>query len=446
MRAIPFIRQQETAHLDPEPDQSGEHPERQVELLTQLLRFVGALVLIAAASVFLVQNWARGDDISRYAMLLGFSGLMTIAGLLCGVGIRESKGARTLLGLVATIMPVHFAVLGGLFYSRFALDGVLTHYGTYTSWIAPSKAAAIVTPLCAVPVLAGFMYVAFWALAGEMAGRLTGLFLVCNLALLVPVRSADLVAWQVIILLVGLVFFGRKCLRQDVVMQTFEGYWVRGMLWLPVMVLLGRQYALYTGSALLSGGVWGSLALFLFVGARLCKENVRNILQAFSTFPTLVACFFFVCEVVDVFGLSLGWFLPLFAFFQGGALSVMSLYTSTPGAGYRRAAAIVGVSSLIGNLILLPGVGAAFASLFFGIVLLGYGVWSRQKVMLAMGALASVVGLGYHVRQAIYLYSWGNWGSLALFGLAIILAASFLEKNHLTLRQRMARLHEKFRE
>lgn len=445
MRAIRSVQQHETARLDVEPEQPVERSEKQIELLTQLLRFVGALVLVAAASVFLVQNWTRGNDISRYAMLLGFSGLMTIAGLLCGVGIRESKGARTLLGLVATITPVHFAVLGGLVYSRFALDRVFTNYGTYTSWIAPSKTAAIMTPLCAVPILAGLMYVAFTALAREKAGRLTGLFLACNLALLVPVRSANLIAWLVIVMLLGLASVGHKYLRQDVVMQTFEGYWVRGMLWLPVLLLLGRQYALYSGSALLAGGVWGSLALLLFVGARIFRENVRNLLQGFSSFPALVACFCIVCEVVDGFGLKLGWYLPLFAIFQGAILLLMSLFCGGSGVGYRRSAAIVGVGCLVSNVLLLPGIGTAFASLFFGTVILGYGVWSRQKIMLAAGGLAAVVGLGYHVRQAIHLYSWGNWGSLALFGMVIILAASYLEKNHAALRQRMTGLHEKIK-
>lgn len=425
----------ETIHSDIQSPRCTDPPEVQVQHLAQLLRFVGAMILVAAASVFLVQNWGRGNDISRYTMLLGYTGLMTVSAFLCGLKIRESKGARTLLGLVSLIMPVHFAVLGGLLYSRFPLDRTFITYEPLTRWVAPSSSAAVLTVLCAVPVLAGLIFISLSALTRANARMLTVLYLSCNATLLLPFRSANVTAWLTIGMLAGIILTMRRSLRRELVMETFEGYWVRGILWLPALLFLGRQYYLYSGSPFLSTAVWGGLTLLSFLGARLFQGKPRTLLQAASAFPALIACFFFVVATGDVFNLSGRYFLPLFAICQSIPLLTMSMLCAGPGLGYRRVAIAVGACCLTGNLLLFPGVGPAFALLVFGIAMLGHGAYAGQRFELAAGAAGAVIGLGYHVRQAIHLYSWGNWGSLAVLGLVIILAASYLEKNHLELLQ-----------
>ncbi len=78
-------------------------PKQKMQGLSRLLRIVGATVLMAAASVFLFQQWGAGNDVARYASLAGMTLLISIAGFLCGSRLGESKSARTLLGLVLSV-------------------------------------------------------------------------------------------------------------------------------------------------------------------------------------------------------------------------------------------------------------------------------------------------------------------------------------------------------
>src|SRR5688500_11207417 len=87
--------------------------------LGRILRLVGGAFLIASASTFLFHRWEQGSDSMRYAMLLLHTVFLTAAALFCGLGVRESRGARTFLAITLAIVPINAAVLGGLVYSQF---------------------------------------------------------------------------------------------------------------------------------------------------------------------------------------------------------------------------------------------------------------------------------------------------------------------------------------
>src|SRR5436189_3043270 len=111
------------------------------DAFTRALRIAGAALVVAAASTFMLQNWQAGNDLMRYAMLVGQSLLLAAAAYFVGLTVREGRSARTFLALVLATIPVSFAVLGGLVYSQFHL-GELAPLPHYASWIAPSKGAA----------------------------------------------------------------------------------------------------------------------------------------------------------------------------------------------------------------------------------------------------------------------------------------------------------------
>ena len=56
------------------------HSIRNFATLSEGLRILGAAVLLASMSLFLLQGWNHGNDISRYLMLLAQTGLLTAAG------------------------------------------------------------------------------------------------------------------------------------------------------------------------------------------------------------------------------------------------------------------------------------------------------------------------------------------------------------------------------
>ncbi len=109
--------------------------------MTRILRGVGAVVLMASASTFLLQSWSSGTDIQRYCTLLGLTAVLSLTGFFCSLGIRENKAARTLLSLTLALIPIHTAILGGFLYSRFALDIRLAKIPSLSVWVAPSDLA-----------------------------------------------------------------------------------------------------------------------------------------------------------------------------------------------------------------------------------------------------------------------------------------------------------------
>ena len=53
---------------------------RNFATLSEALRILGAAVLVASMSVFLLQGWNEGNDINRYLLLLAQTGLLSAAG------------------------------------------------------------------------------------------------------------------------------------------------------------------------------------------------------------------------------------------------------------------------------------------------------------------------------------------------------------------------------
>ncbi|RLA30822.1 MAG: hypothetical protein DRR11_12410, partial [Gammaproteobacteria bacterium] len=102
--------------------------------LSEALRMVGAAVLLASMSVFLMQGWNDGNDISRYLLLLAQTGLLTAAGFAMSHGLKETKGARIFFGLSLVSIPANFTILGALLYSVFQWDGGLSTYPGYATW------------------------------------------------------------------------------------------------------------------------------------------------------------------------------------------------------------------------------------------------------------------------------------------------------------------------
>ena len=73
--------------------------------VSEALRLLGAGVLVASMSVFLLQGWNEGNDISRYLLLLSQTGLLAVAGFAMAYGLKETKGARMFFGLALISHP-----------------------------------------------------------------------------------------------------------------------------------------------------------------------------------------------------------------------------------------------------------------------------------------------------------------------------------------------------
>ena len=74
------------------------------DALTRALRIAGAALVVASASTFMLQHWQGGNDLIRYAMLVGQSLLLAAAAYFVGLSMQEGRSARTFLALVLATM------------------------------------------------------------------------------------------------------------------------------------------------------------------------------------------------------------------------------------------------------------------------------------------------------------------------------------------------------
>jgi hypothetical protein len=420
---------------------------QRIESLSALLRGVGAAVLLAAASTFLLQHWQEGNDLLRYAGLLALSGMLSAAGFLCGLRVRDPKSARVFLALAAALVPAHACILGGFVYSQFAWGTGPIPVPDYASWVAPNATSAVLVPLGAAVLLIPLSGLSFLALARPRARLLTALYLAGNAALLVPTRDPQWIAGLLAMLTAGLAFFELRVLRRDLALRTLDGLMVHAMLASPLVLMGARSVLHYELSWSFGAVVSGALAMPLLWLSRDASLRLgqRRVLESAGLVTSAITCGFASAALLAA-GLPPAAGLPAAAFPFAGILLAWSFATSSDGSARRRAAAGLGLSAAALNLALYPGVGTAWACSALGITALGYGFLVGQRALLTAGIGATAFAMLHHVRVALDIYAISHWGSLAFLGAAVIVAASLMERHHEELRARLAGLRSRLEE
>lgn len=454
----------EPIDLGEPPGHAGESdtetPRERLSALARILRGLGAAVLVAAASVFLLQRWTSGDDLLRYAALIGLTGVFGAAGIACGLVLKESKAARTLLALVMGLVPVHAAVLGGFIYSRFGPAAIPGHLPAFGVWIAGSDSMALMVTGGALLALLPLVYLGARALTRPHAVMVTLVTFAINLPLLLPYRGAATTGFIVAALTALWMTLEMRWVHHQPAMRTVEGRVVR-LLWMAPLVIAVVRTFLYDPTTLFYGILLMTLSGALFAAGRLLPQHWKRsqvvedpnpflaglssdslrseslvpetlgparLLEAISLGPGVLG---WICVVsamdIPIQNVILMVSLPLAAM-----MVALSLYSVGNGSGLRWLAAAVAVTGISGNLLFHPTVTASFLCLMVAIATVAYSFFAERKLLLVGGLAAAAFGLVYQVRFALDFYSWSRWGGLAAIGLATILAAALLERHQTT--------------
>lgn len=417
-----MTHENESTHVE-EPDRSGA--------LARLLRGSGAVMLLASAATFLLQRWQHGDDVWKYALLMVQTLVVVAAAFVCGVRVRESRGARTLFALALASLPVHFGVLGGLVYSQFAVDHPSASLSPHVLWVAPSPQAALVTLAVALALLAPIAFVSLLALVRPEAAKLLGLFLGLNALLLIPVRAPNVV---------GVVFAAAAFLlaqleagpfRRSIALRTPEGVIVRSLLVSPVLLLAGRAIWLYDPTFLFGGVCLLTLGLAIFsLAARMGAGTGRvRALQYLGTAIMVPGWLCVALEAARDFHVPRSLEIPFYGLPFAALLAVLSRYARPNGSGYRRAALSVAATTVLWNLYDARTVAAAFMAIVVGLLLLSTGTYRRRISEVSAGAATLLSGLAVQLHHAIDFEKWLNWGGLSALGIALVFLAAFVERH-----------------
>ncbi|MEM6703247.1 MAG: hypothetical protein AAF690_11100 [Acidobacteriota bacterium] len=404
-----------------------------VQGLSRLLRVVGATVLLVAASVFLFQQWDHGSDLVRYASLGGMTLMLSVAGFLCSSKIGESKSARTLLGTVLAVTPVHFAVLGGFLYSQISWDGLGVRVPSFAVWTASSASEALLLTAGSLAGLAPLVHLSMLTLTRGAARRMTVLFLAANALLLLPVRTPNVVALLAAALSLGLLWFETQKVPSGALrtaLRTPEGRFCRLLLVVPLGVLVGRC-VLYQPSIALGGTL---LMVAGFALHRMAQRfgNSDSLHAAVRTNGSLLACIGWIAVAIGTLeGISLpeGLYVP-FLFWPCSAILLGASALAGKERRLLRTAGLISFALVSAcNMVLVPNAFTAFAALALGVATLAYGYWTRNVLTGGAGLLCSVGALWMEVQLAIELFGVGRWGALAFLGTAIIVVAALLERH-----------------
>jgi len=412
---------------------------RNFATLSEALRVLGAAVILASMSVFLLQGWNEGNDINRYLLLLAQTGLLAAAGFAMSHGVKETKGARLFFGLALVSIPANFTILGALLYSVFQWDGGLTAYPGYADWRIEDVASIGVTMSAAMLVLVPVTLFCFAIMARHSAKPLSMHFLLLNALLLLPIRSS--VAAGTIALagvLYALTVMG-KMTRSNRALKTGEGKFALAALFIPLGIILFRSMYFYQVDSLMVAMV----GLVLFLAARqasLFPDRSARLAMALELVSWPIAMIV-ALALTDAFepGITTGLKAPIFAAtYAALALDVIRR------TGSKVLAKMIGVSigiavavSFTFSVALSPSAMTALFSVAAGTMLLLWGAAARRLMTIIAGLVTLGAGVLFGFDAIVQLIITSSWIDLAIFGATAIALGSILDRHGVAIKLRI---------
>lgn len=421
-----------------------QQSHERVDALTRALRACGTLVLMGAASAFLLGHWDGIGDVVKYFVLLGHTVMLLVAGLVTSAKAHDSRTARTFMLLTLGAIPINFAITGGFLYSQFALDPAVTLPSEIT-WVAGSALVAVGIAAISAAVLFAAGYVASRGLVRQQALPATLALLGTSAALWVPLRVPSFAGVVLLCVACVALFFEARRWRKASCMRTLEGRLVRALIASPIVLGVARTVIYYGSSGVFLGGALmvAGLATFLLSDVD-DEEDASTTVPVLSAVLSAVGC----CAVIADLGatLHLGrvtamWFVP-----STGVLVGYSFATQVARTPLRHIAAwwalTLAVITLPFNFVL----GNLMLALLIGVAALSFGTWERNKTLAAVGSSLALLSLIGSVYRSIDLGGVSSWATLSGFGLVFILGAVVVERYRVQLVHSAVRLRDHFQD
>jgi hypothetical protein len=412
---------------------------RNFTTLSEALRILGAAVILASMSVFLLQGWNEGNDIRRYLLLLTQTGLLAAAGFAMSHGLKEAKGARIFFGLALVSIPANFTILGALLYSVFQWDGGLSTYPGYATWQIDNIASTGAVLGGAMIVLLPVTLFCFAIMARHSAKSLSVHFLLLNALLLLPIRSSMAAGTIALLGVVYALYIISQLAAKDRSLKTGEGKFALATLFIPLGIILFRSMYFYQVDSLM----FAMVLLTLFLAARqvsLFPDRNARLAVTLEALSLPVAMAVAVAST-DAFSpiLAKGLAGPLFAVTY--AVLALDVLRRT-GSRHLRNAIGVSISLTVAlgftlGVLTVPGATTALLSLMAGLILVLWGASSRKPVAMFSGIVTMLAGAFLGFDAIVQLIVTSSWIDLAIFGASAIALGSVLDRHGVVIKLRL---------
>lgn len=417
--------------------------------LPQLLRFLGVATLVASALSFSLQSMLLLDAMKRYYVFCGFVVLLQAAGMYCAFCLKETKGSRTLFALAVAFLPVLMLQLGAFIY--YAVAGVWPGLPALLVLRADLPSVLLASAL-SLPILFATSFFGFSVLAREHRTALSFVFLLGNAALLLPTRSAQTVAAFAAMLFGVVLLTDLRRFRKSEIMKSFEGMVVRVMLGIPPVLLLIRSaFHNNSGLFLLSSGL---LMVSLF-SARLNVGRAKHsvALEFAGMGSAFLSWIYFIAGLTLPSGFRLEdwlgqmstnpWFIPIHAV----PFAVIILAQPTDAEGRKALRTLAGWDLLIGALLeywLQSGTWSALGLVMISTCSILISYVERNGRLFNFSVAGFLLGL---LSSMHFVYQWASvspWIVLMLFGMLVVVVASYVERFDSEIKVRMSEFRGRF--
>ncbi len=404
--------------------------------LPRLLRGVGATVLLTSVSIFLFRGWEGGDDVYRYCLLLLQTAGLAALSLVTAHFIGEGKGARLLYMLALACVPANFAILGGFLYATFGSGPFTAVTPEMFSWSTASATSALLITGFSTLLLLPLAVLGFRVLTRYSYASLSQLFLIGNLALLVPLRVPALVGIAALTMCIAVLFRLAAIKQTDRTLSSIDGVIARVLVFAPIAVFVGRNLWIHhADSALVMSLALMAYSLLRYLSMEIVVQpQARQVLEVAAVGAALTAAGGAMGILEPTSDLTSAFTLPVGGLVCFALLSELGTRASAHRVGYRLLGSLILASLLLANVVLMHSVIAAATCITFGLLLLGYGAMAGQRAPFLAGASCAVVGVSDQLLHVVLNFDLGSWGTLGMVGISAILLGSVLERQGAALR------------
>lgn len=411
--------EQQNMELDPQPGSSS---------LVKALRVVGTIALCVSAITFLVQSWHNQPDIMRYSYFLIFTLSLAVLGLICGFHWKEPKGARTFLSIFSAMMPIHFAVLGGLIYSLYGK--VPPNLYQQFIWIAPDEMSLMLVVVAAVFTLVPGVIFGMRTLYRAETGTLSVFYIATNLLLLLPFRSPEYTLGVGVILLCALIILDALLQTRNVESQSFDARMVRTMLFVAPICFSIRAFG-YSSEKEIFAITFFLVTAFLLIAPFSKKDSFIAFLTGSLSIGTVICGWALLgASFVKTFDIPKDFSLPFFTI-----PLVIYFYATAPVIRknlekiFFFLGSLIGVFGAIGQLWMYEGVLSSLYAISVSLGFIFYGVKNKSLGITNLGIFCLSISLIYHLKYLENIYeAMGAWLSLGLAGVLVLVTASLIER------------------
>jgi hypothetical protein len=275
-------------------------------------------------------------------------------------------------------------------------------------------------------------FAGFSAMGRAEAKRLTLFYILANLVLLLPTRDPSMVVGIGSLLLVGILFADWRWFSRQVALKSWDGQAVRGMLYVPLVLLIVRNLMLHGPSQAIFSFVLAVAAGLMFFGIpRITADRiVHRVAQDLAFGPALLS--WMLCSQLvffDSWSAFLDYTLVAGVFPVALLMMVMSFFATGSGKHYRVCGSAVAMTSLIGQLLIQGSVVTSLLSIITAIAVVLSSFVMEEKKLFCVGIAGLVAGLAYHLRYALELCQHNYWLALAVVGMVVVLLSSYVERN-----------------